>query len=65
MRGWLVLGNPSEKGKVMDKITRIGVAVCVGVSRLASPNIFDDVRSALRSTFCDTVKLEALQRSGY
>ncbi|WP_236002437.1 hypothetical protein, partial [Paraburkholderia elongata] len=25
MPGWLVLGNPSEKGKVMDNITRIGV----------------------------------------
>ena len=25
MPGWLVQGNLSEKGKVMDKITRIGV----------------------------------------
>jgi hypothetical protein len=31
MPGWLVLGNPSEKGKVMDKITRIGVDLAKNV----------------------------------
>src|ERR1700726_3074098 len=34
----------------------IRLPVCAGVSRLASPNVFDDVRSALHSKFDHTVK---------
>src|ERR1700751_1560995 len=34
MPGWLVLGNSSEKGKVMDKITRIGVDLAKNVIQL-------------------------------
>jgi transposase len=34
MPGWLVLGNPSEKGKVMDKITRIGVDLAKNLIQL-------------------------------
>jgi hypothetical protein len=44
MPGWLVLGNPSEKGKVMDKITRIGVDLAKNVI----------VRPASRVSFCFT-----------
>jgi hypothetical protein len=44
MPGWLVLGNPTEKGKVMGKITRIGVDL--------AKNII--VRPASRVSFCFT-----------
>lgn len=34
MPGWLVLGNPSEKGKLIDKITRIGVDLAKNLIQL-------------------------------